>query len=55
MPKPKKPGTIRFPLVFHPGNRDHADAIAKAEHGGNLTAYLNALIVADRKKRERKG
>lgn len=54
MPKPKKPGTIRFPLVFHDGNREHAERVAKEEHGGNLTAYLNALVVADRKRRERR-
>lgn len=45
---------VNFQLAFYEGNREKAQQAADKEHRGNLTAYINGLIVKDSEHRERR-
>lgn len=57
MAKKKTTPTRRpiFAFVFWDELRAKCQAIADAEHGGNLTNYINSVLLSDVKSKAKKG
>jgi hypothetical protein len=45
--------TDHMNMRFHAGLKPEAQRIADKEHGGNLRAYINALVLRDVQRRKK--
>lgn len=45
--------TDHMNMRFHAGLKEAAQRIADKEHGGNLRAYINALVLRDVQRRKK--